>query len=218
MVSFRRSRRLSHTNWDFLDVKNSSFDTMSVANSETSTSSRRRDTGFPESFCGREYPCFQCGGFTKLTEIPGRNTTLPHPEADTSPNACISQEDIAVSRALTRHRRSFLAKHKRTVSHGLLTPGMQQMCSEADPTAVASDSDGSPTLADSARLPTITGVTERPTSGGGDSFASASTGDHDDAVPDSPQVHSRLRMSTDSGALTRRKSFMQKMGIRRHHD
>jgi hypothetical protein len=58
--------------------------------------------------------------------IPERNTTLPHPDADLSPNASISADDIAIGRVLTRQRRSFLAKHKRTVSYGMITPEMER--------------------------------------------------------------------------------------------
>ncbi|KAF3760775.1 hypothetical protein M406DRAFT_29821, partial [Cryphonectria parasitica EP155] len=84
---------------------------------------RHRNTGFPESFCGN------------------RNTSLPHPDADTSGNACITQEDISVSRVLSRQRRSFLNKNKRTISHGYITPEMEQMYSEV---AVVSDSEATP--------------------------------------------------------------------------
>jgi hypothetical protein len=50
------------------------------------------------------------------------NTSLPHPDADQSPDACISAEDIPVTRVYSRHRLSFFDKHKRTISHGKLTP------------------------------------------------------------------------------------------------
>ena len=86
-----------------------------------------RDTGFPASFDGRrsllnhtfptQSPC------SPVTE---RNTTLPHPDADLSPNASISADDIAIGRVLSRQRRSFLAKHRRTVSHGVITPEMER--------------------------------------------------------------------------------------------
>jgi len=59
-----------------------------------------RDTGFPAPFCGN------------------RNTRLPHPDADTSPGACIAAEDIAVTKTMHRSRLSFLSKHRRTLSHG----------------------------------------------------------------------------------------------------
>merc|ERR1711964_691753 len=50
-----------------------------------------KDTGFPEP----------------LSE--DRNTTLPHPEADTSPNASIEAPDVDLAR--TNTRRSFLGRH-----------------------------------------------------------------------------------------------------------
>ena len=54
-----------------------------------------------------------------------RNTTLPHPDADLSPNATISQDDLELTNSLKRTRRSFLAKHKRTISHGYISPQME---------------------------------------------------------------------------------------------
>jgi len=53
---------------------------------------RERDTGFPEAFCG------------------SRNTTLPHPEANLSPDACITEDDVNPARALLRYRMSFMAQ------------------------------------------------------------------------------------------------------------
>jgi hypothetical protein len=70
----------------------------------THTRQRSRDTGFPEPFDN------------------DRNTTLPHPEADLSPNACISQDDIAVDAVVKHRRRPFANKHRRTVSHGYISP------------------------------------------------------------------------------------------------
>lgn len=85
-----------------------------MASSPTTTKSRRlsRDTGFPEPFNG------------------DRNTTLPHPDADLSPNACLTQEDIDPDRALARTRRSFLKKkHRRTLQHGKIKPQDEAMYS-----------------------------------------------------------------------------------------
>ncbi|KAF4461243.1 hypothetical protein FALBO_11955 [Fusarium albosuccineum] len=70
-----------------------------------------RDTGFPEPF----------------NDV--RNTTLPHPDADLSPNACISQEDIDPDRAMVRTRRSFLRKKRRTLNHGRITPQSEALYS-----------------------------------------------------------------------------------------
>lgn len=141
-----------------------------------------------------------------------RNTSLPHPDADTSPNASITQEDISVSRVVSRHRRSFLAKSKRTISHGLITPEMEQMYSDV---TVISDSDASPILVQDARLP---GAPTRPTSGGANSFNSASTVDHEDAAPKSPNQHSRQRSSISSTGHGRRRSLMERLGLHRHHE
>ncbi|ESA42640.1 hypothetical protein GE21DRAFT_8081 [Neurospora crassa] len=68
----------------------STIDDMSSLRPCSSTSSRGRDTGFPEPFNG------------------DRNTTLPHPEANLSPNATLGEEDISTERALMRARNSFL--------------------------------------------------------------------------------------------------------------
>ncbi|PKS07557.1 hypothetical protein jhhlp_006161 [Lomentospora prolificans] len=74
--------------------------------STTSSAKFRRDTGFPEPFCG------------------DRNTTLPHPEANLSPDATLEADDIDPSKALRRSRRSFLAKNKyrKTLAHGKISP------------------------------------------------------------------------------------------------
>ncbi|KAH6655490.1 hypothetical protein BKA67DRAFT_657425 [Truncatella angustata] len=70
------------------------------------SSSRDYDTGFPE--------------------MP-RTTNWRHPEANTSPDACISAEDVDVAKAAHRHRRSFLYhKYKRTTSHGFIASAMEQ--------------------------------------------------------------------------------------------
>ncbi|PSR97032.1 hypothetical protein BD289DRAFT_480368 [Coniella lustricola] len=181
---------------------------MSIASSDGSSASSRtrsRDTGFPESFCGN------------------RNTSLPHPDADTSGNACITQEDISVSRVMSRQRHSFLNKYnKRTISHGYITPETEQMSRTA--AAVAHlDSDMS---ASDEKLPTMNRAPEleqqrcRPTSGGAQSYSSTSTADNEDAAPQ-PTRHDRP--SRDNGAETqsrsdRRKRIFGKFGIHRHHD
>lgn len=77
----------------------------SIPHATSETRPRSRDTGFPEPFCG------------------SRNTTLPHPDADLSPNASISADDVSVNKALHRSRRSFLAKNRRTISYGKIKPG-----------------------------------------------------------------------------------------------
>lgn len=60
-----------------------------------------------------------------------RNTTLPHPDANLSPDATISQDDVAIHKVLSRTRRSFLAKYRRTISHGFITPQMELEMEEA---------------------------------------------------------------------------------------
>ncbi|XXH03622.1 hypothetical protein Hte_010027 [Hypoxylon texense] len=75
--------------------------------SSSRRTSRNYDTGFPDAFS--EY-----------------TTTLRHPEANVSPGACISAEDVDPSRTLQRTRRSILAKHKRMISHGVITQESNQ--------------------------------------------------------------------------------------------
>ncbi|KAK4168018.1 hypothetical protein QBC43DRAFT_331187 [Cladorrhinum sp. PSN259] len=68
---------------------------MTAPQSPTQMCARDRDTGFPEPFCGN------------------RNTSLPHPEAKIGPDACITEDDINVSRAIIRHRLSFQVQTER---------------------------------------------------------------------------------------------------------
>ncbi|KAL1864868.1 hypothetical protein Daus18300_007435 [Diaporthe australafricana] len=174
----------------------------SMPHSDTSSRPPSRQTGFPEPFCG------------------SRNTTLPHPDADTSPNASISQDDIAISRVESRQRRSFRAKNKRTISHGLITPEMEQMYS--DLVAVTSDSESSPTREDLERLPTIPGtpamghLARPPSKDGAISLESTSTGDNRKSMEPDPK-NFRSRLSSDvSSTKSRKKSFMQRLGIPHH--
>lgn len=83
----------------------------SMSSSNTTTSSTRRlgevyDTGFPD--------------------MP-RTTTWRHPEADTSPDACITSEDADQAKAIHRHHRLSL-RHKSSsrVPHGFISNQMQQ--------------------------------------------------------------------------------------------
>ncbi|VUC33565.1 unnamed protein product [Clonostachys rosea] len=71
---------------------------MATPPTPTTKARRDRDTGFPEPFCGNY------------------NTTLPHPDADTSPNAVISGDHLSLEGSMRRRRLSMLHKHRRTVS------------------------------------------------------------------------------------------------------
>ncbi|KAK7215484.1 hypothetical protein V2G26_003487 [Clonostachys chloroleuca] len=71
---------------------------MATPPTPTTKSRRDRDTGFPEPFCG------------------SYNTTLPHPDADLSPNAVISGDHLSLEGSMRRRRLSMLHKHRRTVS------------------------------------------------------------------------------------------------------
>ncbi|EFX01405.1 hypothetical protein CMQ_6347 [Grosmannia clavigera kw1407] len=75
----------------------------SAPRTPTKPQSRGYYTGFPEPFCGTG------------------NTTLRHPDADTSPNASIGSGDIDVNRVFVRTRRNFLSRHKHTSNHGKIS-------------------------------------------------------------------------------------------------
>ncbi|KAL2206061.1 hypothetical protein CC79DRAFT_1369495 [Sarocladium strictum] len=81
--------------------------------SQTGSRRRERDTGFPEPFND------------------DRNTTLPYPGADLSPNARITMEDGLLNTDPFSSKRSFrrsrLNKHKRTVSYGRITPQFEAL-------------------------------------------------------------------------------------------
>lgn len=120
MRRFSRSRTQS---WSTAVCTN--FD-MDSAPPRTPTKPRGYYTGFPEPFCGSRFRCpwissicqeQQCAN-VKLT---AGNTTLRHPDADTSPNASISSGDIDADRVFVRSRRTFLSKHKWAVSYGKLS-------------------------------------------------------------------------------------------------
>lgn len=157
---------------------------------------------------------------TDRTSYIGRNTTLPHPDANISPDACITQDDISVSRVHSRHRRSFLAKNKRATSHGIITPEMEQIYSGM--TSGSSESEHSPNRDGAGRLPTIpdtpvVGHTPRPPSkDGGASFASNSSDGHGNSADQ--RHHFRTRLSSDGGSSvksSKRRGMMERLGI--HH-
>lgn len=98
-----------------MSIKTESIPEILVMSASPTTRKPRReprDTGFPEPLSG------------------DRNTTLPHPDADLSPNACICQEDVDPARAMRRHRRSFLKKNrKHIIQSGKITPQHEAMYS-----------------------------------------------------------------------------------------
>lgn len=144
---------------------------MSAPNSPTQARPASRDTGFPEPFNG------------------DRNTTLPHPDANLSPNARISQDDIAVAKVLHRTRRSFMAKHKRTISHGFLDPQSEMMYSEVV------DEAGEEALLEHDAEGSQSPSAGRPSKDGADSLSS-----------DGGSVRSRQR----------RRGFFKKLGFHHH--
>ncbi|OAA43278.1 hypothetical protein NOR_04645 [Metarhizium rileyi] len=123
-----------------------------------------RDTGFPEPFHS------------------GPNTTLPHPDADLSPNAVLSYEDVSEERMLKRHKLSFLKKHKRTVSHGIIHPQSEALNSIVSLSMLDFDKKNPNQMWGTST------TSLRLSRDGGDSVRSRSKKDDDDTPPTSPDV------------------------------
>ncbi|TPX14398.1 uncharacterized protein E0L32_005362 [Thyridium curvatum] len=165
--------------------------TTSFPQSPTSTVSSRpgsRDTGFPEPFNG------------------DRNTTLPHPEANLSPDACITADDISVAKVFHRSRRSFLSKSSRraVVSHGKIAPGVAQMYSGSTAALVESEEGESPPPALDKSDPLLGQVV---TQDGSVGRASSSLNGDDDYPPAAKQV----RTSEDSPGSPKRRGVLGKL-------
>ncbi|KAI0472615.1 hypothetical protein GGR56DRAFT_572811 [Xylariaceae sp. FL0804] len=85
------------------DSLSTTMSTASSSSSDSRPSSRYGyDTGFPDSFAQT-------------------TTSMRHPDAVVDPGFSISSEDIDPSKTFSRSRRSFLAKHRRTISHGRIS-------------------------------------------------------------------------------------------------
>ncbi|KAM0333177.1 hypothetical protein ACHAQA_001837 [Verticillium albo-atrum] len=153
--------------------------------SSSSKSMRQHDTGFPEPFNGIS------------------NTTLPHPEADLSPGAVISQDDFTTGKV--GKRRSLRHKHKRTISHGRITPQMEAKYNidpllEEDEDAAESTlggTDGIRSRSSSSihpMAPVMSISTGRPsTSRDGDSVFSHGAGDSSPTTSENSQRQSFMR-------------------------
>ncbi|KAH0600991.1 hypothetical protein MHUMG1_01992 [Metarhizium humberi] len=129
-----------------------------------------RDTGFPEPFHS------------------GPNTTLPHPDADLSPNAMLSYEDVCEERMIKRHKLSFLKKHKRTVSYGVINPQSEALSSIVSLSML--DLDGK----NNNQLRSTSTTSLRLSKDGGESMRSSSKKD-EDTPPTSPDVAEHRRKS-----------------------
>ncbi|KAK4091488.1 hypothetical protein Purlil1_3918 [Purpureocillium lilacinum] len=136
-----------------------------------------RDTGFPEPFDEHHL---------HSTAPAGRNTTLPHPDADLSPDATISHEDVSGERALKRHRLSFLNKRKKTVSHGFINPQSEALYSGlVMPLMMGIDSSGR----EPPKLVSRSTWSLRVSKDGGESIRSLRRdGDDEETPPTSPDV------------------------------
>lgn len=134
----------------------------------TKTKRVPRDTGFPEPLIGP-------------------NTTLPHPDADLSPNAMISYADVSVERMIKRHKLPFLKKHKRTVSHGFINPLSESSSSNASMSVLDTD------IKNAYQLRSVSTNSLRFSKDGGESFRSMTKRDDDDTPPTSPDGSERQR-------------------------
>jgi hypothetical protein len=104
---------------------------MSPSSPTFTTRTHRRDqshdTGFHEPLCGGMVPTsLRRASFVLRREadqelVAERNTTLPHPDADLSPNAYFPRDEQAVNQAVKRRSRSFIHRHRRTISHGSIS-------------------------------------------------------------------------------------------------
>lgn len=81
-----------------------------------------RNTGFPEPFCHE------------------RNTTLAHPDADTSPNATIEASDFDLVR--THSRRSLRHGRQRNANHHILRHPLNRSKNSVGATSIGSDLSG----------------------------------------------------------------------------
>lgn len=186
-VAMRRPRFLSpHHSWS--SEQSSDQTTMtSFPQSPTSTVSSRpgsRDTGFPEPFNG------------------DRNTTLPHPEANLSPDACITADDISVAKVLHRSRRSFLSKNsRRAVSHGKINPAVAQMYSD-DAVLLETEGESPPREKNDPLLSQVMTKDE--------SIGRASSSVNGD---DYPPAAKQIRHSEDSPGSPKRRGMLSKLKI-----
>lgn len=122
----------TNTDTDSMTTTSKTVPQINIMSPSPTIKSRRReprDTGFPEPFNDGLSTCQAHHDESILICLPVRNTTLPHPDADLSPNACISHEDISPERALSRSRRSFLRKKRHTSKHGRISPQSEALYS-----------------------------------------------------------------------------------------
>ncbi|KAG5918243.1 hypothetical protein E4U61_001957 [Claviceps capensis] len=169
----------------------------------TSTSKRvPRDTGFPEPFHKGKMRMISAvdvemysRDLYKFLQPPRivSNTTLPHPDADLSPNATLSSDDVSPERVLKRNRLSFLKKNnKRTVSHGTLDPhseALHSIVSLSTMSVAGAEKKQSRSDGDSS-TPSIWLAKD-----GDDSVNSVSKKGEDETPPTSPDMSEKQRKS-----------------------
>lgn len=155
--------------------------------SPTQRSLRERNTGFPDCFCGN------------------RNTSLPHPEAKLGEEACITEDDVNVGRALVRHRMSFQVQRERS-------RGRAPSLSLYDRTFNAIPEDGTFSTLGRLALTSMRGTeSTRPTAKDGDSVSSS-----DDSGPNSP-AHSHSSDSSSGNKEDPRDAVRDPRDGRRRH-
>ncbi|PHH63838.1 hypothetical protein CDD81_5395 [Ophiocordyceps australis] len=163
--------------------KSNSSTTSSRDKTQSKPRRQMRDTGFPEPFDD------------------GRTTTLPHPEADLSPNATISCHDVGVEHVLKRQRLSFLKKHHKNLAHGVISPQTEALHSVVSLSFMDADAADK----NSHRLVNTSTTSLRLSRDDGASLRSK-RGDHDDETPPTSPDVSEHRRSKGLLAKLRRRS------------
>jgi hypothetical protein len=186
-IAKRRSNR-SETP-DTLDTMSSmSTIVSSSGSSHGRPTSRDYDTGFPD--------------------LP-RTTTWRHPEANTSPGACITAEDIDPAKTMHRHRHFRNSKYKRTTSHGVITSEMEQEYLKSQEILVTADS---AIDVNDGRLLVVGEAEARPSRDGTESIDRADGSLRGGQSPTSP-TDSQF---SPAGGSPRRKSLFSRLRYHQH--
>jgi hypothetical protein len=121
----------------------------------------------------------------------GPNTTLPHPDADLSPNFILSYAGVSDERMMKKHRLSFLKKQRRTVSHGRINPLSEASNSNSNLSLLMSESEKKKM----SPLRNSSTISLRISKDGDESLRSGSKRDDDETPPTSPDVSEHPRKS-----------------------
>ena len=106
------------------------FDSFTMSTASVSTNNSRPNSRDDEELQQEE----DVTGFPPYFR--NHTTSRRHPDAITTPGACITADDVDPSKALNRSKHSLLRKHKRTVSHGKIDPESAQRQGQSTAAAV----------------------------------------------------------------------------------